>query len=51
VELFSRDGTCAGEWPGLANPMQIFIRDDVLYMAESNQGVSIMTLDGEVLAR
>ena len=40
-----------GEWPGLANPMQIFVRDDVLYMAESNQRVSIMTLDGEVLAR
>ena len=33
------------------NPMQIYVRDDVLYMAESNQRVSIMTLDGDVLAR
>jgi hypothetical protein len=31
--------------------MQIFVRDDILYLAESNQRVSIMTLDGEVLAR
>ena len=51
VEIFTRDGTYSGEWPGLANPMQIFIRDDILYLAESNQRVSIMTLDGEVLAR
>jgi hypothetical protein len=51
VELFDRDGGYLGEWPGLANPMQIFVRDDVLYLAESNQRVSIMTLDGEVLAR
>jgi streptogramin lyase len=51
VELFDRAGGYLGEWPGLANPMQIFVRDDVLYMAESNQRVSIMTLDGDVLAR
>jgi hypothetical protein len=51
VELFDRAGGYLGEWPGLANPMQIFVRDDVLYLAESNQRVSIMTLDGEVLAR
>jgi hypothetical protein len=51
VELFDRAGVYLGEWPGLANPMQIFVRDDILYLAESNQRVSIMTLDGEVLAR
>jgi sugar lactone lactonase YvrE len=51
VELFDRAGTYLGEWPDLANPMQIYVRDDVLYMAESNQRVSIMTLDGDVLAR
>jgi hypothetical protein len=31
--------------------MQIFVRGDILYLAESNQRVSIMSLDGEVLAR
>jgi hypothetical protein len=51
VELFDRAGAYLGEWPNLANPMQIYVRDDVLYMAESNQRVSIMTLDGDVLAR
>jgi NHL repeat len=51
VELFDRAGGYLGEWPGLANPMQIFVRGEVLYMAESNQRVSIMSLDGDVLAR
>ena len=51
VELFDRAGAYLGEWPNLENPMQIYVRDDVLYMAESNQRVSIMTLDGDVLAR
>jgi streptogramin lyase len=51
VELFDREGRYLGEWPGLANPMQIFVRDDVVYLAESNQRVSILTLDGDVLAR
>jgi hypothetical protein len=51
VEMFSREGAYTGEWPGLANPMQISIRDDILYLAESNQRVSILTLDGGVLAR
>src|SRR6266852_7323814 len=51
VEIFDRDGGYLGEWPGLANPMQIFVRDEVLYLAESNQRVSIMTIDGDVLAR
>jgi streptogramin lyase len=51
VEIFDRAAGYLGEWPGLANPMQIFVRGDVLYLAESNQRVSIMTLDGDVLAR
>jgi hypothetical protein len=51
VELFDREGGYLGEWPGLANPMQIFVRGDTLYLAESNQRVSILTLDGDVLAR
>jgi hypothetical protein len=50
VELFDRGGGYLGEWAGLANPMQIFVRDDILFLAESNQRVSIMTLDGDVLA-
>jgi hypothetical protein len=49
--MFSRDGTYTGEWPGLAEPMQIYIRDDIIYLAESRQRVSVMTLDGDVLAR
>jgi streptogramin lyase len=51
VELFDRAGGYLGEWAGLANPMQIFVRDEVVYLAEANQRVSILTLDGDVLAR
>ncbi|HLG51547.1 MAG TPA: peptidyl-alpha-hydroxyglycine alpha-amidating lyase family protein [Chloroflexota bacterium] len=51
VQIFDRGGTYLGEWSDLKSPMAIFIKDDVLYLAEGQQQVSIMTLDGEVLAR
>jgi hypothetical protein len=51
VQLFDRAGSYIGEWADLANPMQIFVRDDVLYLAETFQRISILTLDGQVLSR
>jgi sugar lactone lactonase YvrE len=51
VQLFDRAGAFLEEWAGLANPMQISTQGDVLYLAETFQRISILTLDGAVLAR
>lgn len=51
VQHFSRDGAYLGEWSDLRAPMQIFVRDEVLYLAEGRQRISILTLDGELLAQ
>lgn len=57
VQIFDRSGDFTGEWAGLKNPMQIFVptrgqggRSDVLYMCESLNRVSILSLDGAILA-
>jgi hypothetical protein len=31
--------------------MQVFIRDEIIYLAEARQQISIMTMDGEVLSQ
>jgi DNA-binding beta-propeller fold protein YncE len=49
VQFFDRDGRYLSEWPERRMPMQVFVRDDVLYLAEGQQRITIMTLDGEVL--
>lgn len=51
VQHFDREGHYLGEWSNLRSPMAIFIRDDIIYLAEGRQRVTIMTLDGDVLAR
>jgi hypothetical protein len=50
VQLFDRSGAFTGEWRDLKAPMQIFIRDGVMYMAEARNQVSVRTLDGAELA-
>ena len=41
------------QWTGFAEPCEVYIRDDVVYVAEQGDGsaVSIWTLDHELLAR
>jgi hypothetical protein len=51
VQHFDRAGSYLGEWSDWQNPMQIFVRDDVMYVAHRGAEVSIRTLDGELLAR
>lgn len=51
VQHFDRNGAYTGEWSDLKSPMQIFIKDDVLYLCEGGQRITIMTLDAEVMAR
>jgi DNA-binding beta-propeller fold protein YncE len=51
VQHFDRDGKYVGEWSDLKAPMQIFVKDAVLYLAEAGQQITIMTLDAKVLAQ
>jgi sugar lactone lactonase YvrE len=51
VEIFDRAGSYLGEWADVQNPMQVFGRDGVLYLAHAYAEISLRTLDGEVLAR
>ena len=50
VQLFDRSGQYLGEWAGRKNPMQIVERDEILYVAEALQQVSIMDLEGRILS-
>jgi sugar lactone lactonase YvrE len=50
VQHFDRDGRYTGEWADWQNPMQIFVRDGVMYVAHRGAEISIRTLDGELLA-
>src|SRR5207249_2161927 len=51
VEIFDRAGHYLGEWSDWLNPMQIFVRDGVMYVAHRGAELSVRTLDGELLAR
>lgn len=51
VQIFDRAGNFQTEWADLQNPMQIFIRDGIMYLTHAYAEISIRTLDGEVLAR
>jgi hypothetical protein len=50
VQLFDRSGDYTGEWRELKSPMQVVIRDGVLYMCEGGNRISVRTLDGELLS-
>jgi sugar lactone lactonase YvrE len=51
VQIFDRAGNFVSEWANVQNPMQIYIRDNLIYMAHAYAEISIRTLDGEVLAK
>jgi hypothetical protein len=51
VQQFSRDGKYLGEWSDWQNPMQIFVRENVMYVAHAYAEISVRTVDGELLAR
>lgn len=52
IQIFDTGGRYQGEWGGLHHPDTIHIdADGVVYVAELDQRVSILNLQGEVLAR
>ncbi|MCL4860283.1 MAG: peptidyl-alpha-hydroxyglycine alpha-amidating lyase family protein [Caldilineaceae bacterium] len=53
IQLFDLAGNYLDQWPGLAHPDQVFFdaHEDVVYMAELDQQVSIYTFDRQLLAQ
>jgi len=53
IQLFDLQGNYLREWADLAHPDQIYFdpQDDVVYIAELDQQVSIYTLDQQLLAQ
>ena len=54
IQAFTQDGVYLTEWSnGMVGPAILYVdKSDIAYVAEHNGGnVSIMTLDGELLAR
>jgi len=49
IQFFDTDGNFLHEWTGLHHPDTIYIDDEIVYIAELDQRVSIWTLDGEKL--
>jgi DNA-binding beta-propeller fold protein YncE len=50
IQFFDTDGNYLMEWTGLNHPDTIFIdEDDIVYVAELDQRVSILTLEGRRL--
>ena len=52
IQIFDASGNYVEEWGDLNHPDTIHIdADDFVYVAEMDQRISILSLDGELLAR
>ena len=52
LQVFTLDGRHLAIWPGFLQPCKIFIdSDDIVYVAELGDRVSVLDLQGNVLAR
>ncbi|TAK21748.1 MAG: hypothetical protein EPO26_13295 [Chloroflexota bacterium] len=51
IQWFDRGGAYLGEWSDWQNPMQVHIRDGVMYVAHAYAEVSVRGLDGSLLSR
>ena len=52
LQVFTLDGRHLAIWPGFLQPCKIFIdSDDIVYVAELGDRVSVLDLQGDVLAR
>ena len=49
IQFFDTEGNYLHEWDGLHEPDTIYIDDDIVYIAELKQRVSIWTLEGTKL--
>ena len=50
IQFFDSEGNYLEEWGGLHHPDTIFLDGEIVYIAELDQRVSILNLDGERLA-
>ncbi|MDA1127997.1 MAG: peptidyl-alpha-hydroxyglycine alpha-amidating lyase family protein [Chloroflexi bacterium] len=51
IQIFDADGKYLDEWGGLARPCDIYIdQDDVLYVPELDGFMTILSIDGDVIA-
>lgn len=52
VQIFSSDGEYLSMWTGFRQPTDIYVdNDDIVYISELGDGVSILDLDGKLLSR
>lgn len=51
LQVFTLQGQHLDTWPGFLQPCKIFIANDIVYVAELGARVSILDLDGNLLAR
>ena len=53
IQIFDTEGTFLSEWPGLYHPDTIYFdpKEDVVYIAEMDQQISIYTLERELLSQ
>jgi len=52
IQIFDTDGKFITEWKDVRRPTDVFIdRDDVVYVSELPQRISIFTLDGKLISR
>ncbi|MAF10992.1 hypothetical protein CMK11_11140 [Candidatus Poribacteria bacterium] len=50
IQVFDSEGQYLTQWD-IPGPNDLWIQDNIAYVAEGGQGVSLRTLDGEVIAR
>ena len=51
IQIFSASGEYLDQWPGLARPCDIYIdHDNVLYVPELDGFMSILSIDGDIIA-
>ena len=51
IQIFSADGKFLDQWTGLARPCDIYIdQDNVLYVPELDGFMSILSIDGDIIA-
>lgn len=52
IQIFTPDGKYLDQWTGFSQPCKVFIdKDDIVYVAELGSRISILDLEGNVLAR
>ena len=52
IQFFTLDGEYIQEWGGLRHPDTIYIdEEDIVYIVEMDQHLTIMTLDGDVITQ